>query len=109
MESKSSRAKTSWRLWSCTATKRPLVWFDEKSVQLLAHITQVLGMKSGQAAGQDYEYKRNGTPNLFLFVEPKAGKKQKRTEWTGYGIGCAFTSPRLTALGLTWLKLNSVF
>ena len=30
-------------------------------------------MKKGQAARQDYEYKRNGTRNLFLFVEPKAG------------------------------------
>lgn len=55
--------------------KRPLVCFDEKSVQLLAHICQVLGMKPGQAARQDYEYKRNGTRNLFLFVEPKAGKR----------------------------------
>ena len=32
-------------------------------------------MKPGQAARQDYEYKRNGTRNLFLFVEPKAGKR----------------------------------
>ena len=55
--------------------KRPLLCFDEKSVQLLAHIAQVLGMKAGQAARQDYEYKRNGTRNLFLFVEPKAGKR----------------------------------
>lgn len=46
--------------------KRPLVCFDEKSVQLLAHIAQVLGMKAGQAARQDYEYKRNGTRNLLV-------------------------------------------
>ncbi len=51
--------------------KRPLVCFDEKSVQLLAHIAQVLGMKSGQAARQDYEYKRNGTRNLFPAPSPK--------------------------------------
>lgn len=55
--------------------KRPLVCFDEKSVQLLAHICQALAMKPGRAARQDYEYKRNGTRNLFLFVEPKAGKR----------------------------------
>jgi len=53
--------------------RRPLVCFDEKSLQLLAHITDPLVLKSGQAARQDYEYKRNGTRNLFLFVEPKAG------------------------------------
>ena len=56
--------------------RRPLVCFDEKSVQLLAHISEPLVLKSGQAARQDYEYKRNGTRNLFLFVEPKAGARQ---------------------------------
>jgi len=56
--------------------RRPLVCFDEKSMQLLAHITDPLVLKSGQAARQDYEYKRNGTRNLFLFVEPKAGARQ---------------------------------
>ena len=50
-----------------------MVCFDEKSVQLLAHITAPLILQSGQAIRQDYEYKRNGTRNLFLFVEPKAG------------------------------------
>lgn len=55
--------------------RRPLVCFDEKSMQLLAHITDPLVLKSGQAARRDYEYKRNGTRNLFLFVEPKAGTR----------------------------------
>ncbi len=55
--------------------RRPLVCFDEKSMQLLAHITDPLVLKSGQAARQDYEYKRNGTRNLFLLVEPKAGTR----------------------------------
>lgn len=56
-------------------SRRPLVCFDEKSMQLLAHITDPLALKLGQAARQDYEYKRNGTRNLFLFVEPKAGTR----------------------------------
>ena len=56
-------------------SRRPLVCFDEKSMQLLAHIIEPLILKSGQAARQDYEYKRNGTRNLFLFVEPKAGAR----------------------------------
>lgn len=55
--------------------KQPVVCFDEKSIQLLAHIRQAISMKPGQATRQDYEYKRNGTRNLFLFVEPKAGKR----------------------------------
>ena len=55
--------------------KRPMVCFDEKSFQLLAHITNSLGFKPGRASRQDYEYKRNGTRNLFIFVEPKAGSR----------------------------------
>ena len=65
--------------------KRPLVCFDEKSTQLLAHITAPQILKPGQVLRQDYEYKRNGTRNLFLFVEPKAGSRhvlvtQRRTK-----------------------------
>lgn len=56
--------------------KRPLVCFDEKSVQLLAHIVQMRLTEPGQPARQDYEYKREGTRNLFLFVEPKAGRRE---------------------------------
>jgi len=55
--------------------KRPMVCFDEKSVQLLAQITDMLVLTPGYAARQDYEYKRNGTRNLFMFVEPKAGSR----------------------------------
>lgn len=50
-----------------------MVCFDEKSTQLLADKRTTIPMKKGQVARQDYEYKRNGTRNLFMFVEPKAG------------------------------------
>ncbi len=53
--------------------ERPRVCFDEKSVQLLANKRAPISVKKGKAARQDYEYKRNGTRNLFMFVEPKAG------------------------------------
>ena len=55
--------------------QRPLICFDEKSVQLLAQIRETLAPQPGQPRREDYEYKRNGTRNLFLFVEPKAGKR----------------------------------
>jgi len=54
-------------------SQRPLVCFDEKSTQLLAQISAMLHPQPGHPARQDYEYQRNGTRNLFLFVEPKAG------------------------------------
>lgn len=56
--------------------RRPLVCFDEKSLQLLANLKMPLALQSGHPVHQDYEYKRNGTRNLFVLVEPKAGFRQ---------------------------------
>jgi hypothetical protein len=53
--------------------RHPLVCFDEKSKELHAEVRSPVRMQPGRIARQDYEYKRNGTRNLFLFVEPKAG------------------------------------
>jgi hypothetical protein len=53
--------------------KRPMVCLDEKSMQLLANLTLPLACQPGKPLRQDYEYKRNGTRNLFVLVEPKAG------------------------------------
>lgn len=55
--------------------KRPMVCFDEKSYQLLAHTRSPRDMKPGQIYREDYEYKREGTRNLFVFSEPKAGQR----------------------------------
>lgn len=56
--------------------KRPMVNFDEKSVQLLDEVRPVQACRPGHARRQDYEYKRHGTRNLFMFVEPKVGMRQ---------------------------------
>jgi hypothetical protein len=53
--------------------KRPKVNFDETSKQLIGEARQPLPARPGQAARYDYEYKRNGTRNVFLFCEPQAG------------------------------------
>lgn len=53
--------------------KRPKVNFDETSKQLIEEVRQPLPAKPGQAERYDYEYKRNGTRNLFIFCEPQAG------------------------------------
>lgn len=57
------------------APERPMICFDEKSHQLLADKRQPLPMRPGNPQRQDYEYKRNGTRNLFVFAEPKAGQR----------------------------------
>ena len=51
----------------------PVVCFDEKSKQLLEHSRNPIPMKPGQPQKYDYEYRRNGTCNIFVAVEPKAG------------------------------------
>ena len=53
--------------------KRPTVCFDETSKQLIEEKRAPLPAKSGQVERYDYEYKRNGTRNLFIFFEPLRG------------------------------------
>jgi hypothetical protein len=53
--------------------KRPVVCFDEANKQLVQEKRQLLPAKLGQLERYDYEYKRNGTCNLFMFCEPQAG------------------------------------
>lgn len=54
--------------------KLPVVCFDEKSKQLLEDSRTPIQMKPGSVKKYDYEYRRNGTCNIFVAVEPKAGK-----------------------------------
>ena len=53
--------------------ERPVVCFDETSTQLLADTRPPLRAQPGRPARQDYEYRREGTRNLFLACEPLAG------------------------------------
>lgn len=55
--------------------RRPQICMDETSKQLLADIQEPLPTKPGQVERIDYEYERNGTANLFIFVEPLTGKR----------------------------------
>lgn len=54
----------------------PVVCVDEKSLQLLAHSRAPMAMKPGSVRKEDYEYVRRGTSNLFVAVEPKAGRRR---------------------------------
>jgi DNA-binding transcriptional MerR regulator len=53
----------------------PVVCFDEKSKQLLEEVRRPIPIKPGSCGKYDYEYRRNGTRNIFVAVEPKAGKR----------------------------------
>jgi transposase len=53
--------------------QRPLVCFDETFKQLVEETRAPLPAKKGATARFDYEYKRAGTANLFVFLAPWQG------------------------------------
>lgn len=55
--------------------QEPVLCIDEKSKQLLKDMRSPLPLKPGVTAKQDYEYKRAGTCNLFVAVEPKGQRR----------------------------------
>jgi len=94
---------------------RPTVCFDEKSVQLLADSRPGLPLKPGYARRQDYEYVRGGTRNVFIFVEPKAGRRhvlvtRRRTKEDvakalRYLVDILY--PTVRVIDLVWDNLNT--
>jgi len=53
--------------------KCPVVCFDEKPFQMLGDTRAAIPAQKGRAKRVDYEYKREGTCNLFVFLEPLKG------------------------------------
>ena len=49
--------------------KRPVICFDESPTQLIGEVRQPIKAKAGQLERYDCEYKRNGTTNLFVFLD----------------------------------------
>ncbi len=49
--------------------KCPVVCFDESPTQLIGEVRQPIPAEPGQLERYDYEYKRNGTANLFIFLD----------------------------------------
>ena len=52
---------------------RPLVCLDETSKQLVGKTRAPMPVAPGRPARHDYEYKRNGTANLFMLFAPLEG------------------------------------
>jgi hypothetical protein len=74
------RAKSSSRVFSLVDLyagapdpARPLVWFDKTPVQLIGEVHQQVPAQPGQHERYDYEYRRNGTVNLFVTFDPYRG------------------------------------
>ena len=52
---------------------RPVVCLDETSKQLIVETRMPIAAKPGQPRRVDYEYRRNGTANLFMMFAPLEG------------------------------------
>jgi transposase len=49
--------------------KQPVICFDESPVQLIGEVREPIPAAPGQVERYDCEYRRNGTANLFVFVD----------------------------------------
>jgi transposase len=49
--------------------KRPVVCFDESPTQLIGEVREPIAAEPGQPERYDCEYRRNGTVNLFVFLD----------------------------------------
>lgn len=58
--------------------RRPQLCMDETSKQLVGETRTPLPSQPGRPARIDYEYERHGVRNLFLWVEPLAGRRHVR-------------------------------
>ncbi len=68
--------------------KRPVVCMDEKPKQLTGETRTPIACRRGRPQRYDFEYERNGTANLFMFVEPLKGwrrvevtSRRTRLDW----------------------------
>jgi hypothetical protein len=61
--------------------QRPVVCFDESPIQLIGEVRQPIPPEPGQVERYDYEYRRNGTANVFVFLDAnRPWRKAKVTE-----------------------------
>ena len=68
--------------------QRPVVCFDESPIQLIGETRQPLPATPGQVARVDYEYRRNGTVNLFVMLD--AHRPWRRVKATDQRTACDF-------------------
>jgi hypothetical protein len=61
--------------------QRPVLCFDESPTQLIGEVRQPIPAAPGRLERYDFEYKRNGTANLFVFLDAhRSWRKVKVTE-----------------------------
>ena len=93
--------------------REPVICLDEKSKQVLAPTRTAIALQPGRCRKEDYEYKRRGTRNLFVAVEPK-GKHRfvqvtaRRTKPDFVGFVQQLLSPRYARARRIHLVLDNL-
>jgi transposase len=70
------------------ASSEPVICFDESPIQLIAELRRSSPASCGRPARFDYEYRRNGTANLFVFVN--AHESWRHVKVTEHRTGADF-------------------
>ncbi|CAN5850440.1 hypothetical protein BH24DEI2_BH24DEI2_29130 [soil metagenome] len=66
--------------------KCPVVCVDEMTKELNSTPYSTLPVKPDHPQREDYKYERHGTVNVFMSVEPLAGKRRVRVNRTAYAL-----------------------
>jgi len=94
--------------------QRPLVCMDESPRQLIRETRIPVAAGPGRAARHDYEYERCGTCNVFMAVEPLAGKRKvqiterkTKKDWAVFLKEIADEYPTVDKITLVMDNLNT--
>lgn len=75
--------------------RRPVVCMDEQPRQLISEARRPIPAAPGRPARVDYEYTREGTCTVWMFVEPLAGWRDVRVTGTKTAVDWAHQVRRL--------------
>ena len=92
-----------------------MICLDEQPTQLIGETRTPVALQPGQAQRYDYEYKRIGTANNFMIVEPLAGWRKVSVRATKTALDLAHELkelldvdyPKAEKVVLVWDNLNT--
>ena len=92
----------------------PVVCMDESPLQLIRETRPSLAARSGDVACYDYEYERCGVCNVFMAVDPLAGKRivevtarRTKQDWAQFIEQIARWYPKAEKITLVMDNLNT--
>jgi DDE superfamily endonuclease len=93
----------------------PVVCFDESPDQLISEVREPLPAPPGHPVRYDYEYRREGSCNLFMFLEPLQGWRHVKVTDRRTAQDFAHCMPDLvdrhfpqaTVISVVWDNLNT--